>query len=118
MDASILTRHFKEIIKFYLRKTSLFFHAFMDGVTLLRLRKNTSTISVPVLPLPPCKDGIGMDRDRRWDKIKLSMIHGPGKGDETVPRSFICRGSTSKIYDGWLRCCFILVISLVMRFSV
>ena len=103
-------RHFKEIIRILSQEKdlSIFFHAFMDG-------RDTASdcgekyihdlLSVPGFTFASMQGrSIGMDRDRRWDKIKLCYDTWTGQGViETIsPQLYLQRQYQQKIYDEFI----------------
>ncbi len=100
-------RHFKEIIKILSRETDLiiYFHALMDG------RDTSATsgekyihdiLTVPGFTFASMQGrSIGMDRDRRWEKIKLCYDTWTGAGAiETIaPHLYLQSQYQKKIYD-------------------
>ncbi|HAZ13999.1 MAG: phosphoglycerate mutase (2,3-diphosphoglycerate-independent) [Bdellovibrionales bacterium GWA2_49_15] len=103
-------RHFKEIIKILSQEKdlSIFFHAFMDG-------RDTASdcgekyihdlLSVPGFTFASIQGrSIGMDRDRRWEKIKLCYDTWTGQGaiENIAPHLYLQGQYQKKIYDEFI----------------
>lgn len=103
--------HIKEIIKILSKQSDLqiFFHAFMDGRDTNQkdgIKYIQDLLSVPGFTFASMQGrSIGMDRDRRWEKIELcyKTITGRGFITNKKPEDYIIEEYNQGIYDEFIK---------------
>ena len=101
--------HIKEIISILAKENiELFFHAFMDGrdtAPNVGMKYIADLKSIPGFHFASMQGrSIGMDRDRRWEKIKLAYDTFTGSGTITdlSPEEWIEQEYDKEIYDEFI----------------
>lgn len=103
--------HIKEIIKILSKQSDLkiYFHAFMDGRDTNQengIKYIQDLLTVPGFTFASMQGrSIGMDRDRRWEKIELcyKTITGSGLISNLSPADYILKEYSQGTYDEFIK---------------